>query len=240
MPNATCKACGLRFTYEGGRGRPRIYCDEHRRIDPRRRAEPRERSGECIVCGSPFEGIASKRYCSNSCKWRGRDWLRAKCSKCGGLTGQTVWAAPDNPTCRPCTRGPNYRESRNKRADGYVERWTCAECGVDCERPATKGQRPKYCDTCRRVRRNPLISLRHSERLALYARDGWTCWLCGDGVDRTLIGTYSEWRPSLDHVIPRSRGGSDAPENLHLAHWWCNIVRCDERAYTLEDFRAST
>jgi 5-methylcytosine-specific restriction endonuclease McrA len=44
-------------------------------------------------------------------------------------------------------------------------------------------------------------------RRAVFARDSWTCQYCG-GVRGTL---------TLDHVIPRSRGGAST---------WDNIVTC--------------
>lgn len=153
------------------------------------------------------------------------------CADCGKLLwrGRTSLPAGEA-TCRECRRArPGYRV-KDKRARGYVDRWTCAECGVGCERPATKGQHPKYCETCRRVRRNPLITLPHSTRLAIYERDGWKCGLCSADVDRALIGSHSPWRPSLDHIIPRSSGGSHDPSNLRLAHVWCNSVRGAGRA----------
>ncbi|MEV1331137.1 HNH endonuclease signature motif containing protein [Micromonospora costi] len=75
--------------------------------------------------------------------------------------------------------------------------------------------------------------------MAIYERDGWACWLCEEPVDRHLIGTLDHWRPSLDHVIPKSQGGPDDPSNLRLAHWWCNSVRTDGRTYTEEDFRVA-
>ncbi len=57
------------------------------------------------------------------------------------------------------------------------------------------------------------------ERLA--ARDGWICWICGDNVDAaTPVG--SPWSATIDHVVPKSRGGSSEPENLRLAHRRCN------------------
>lgn len=156
---------------------------------------------------------------------------RVPCSVCGGPTGWSASAAnagrvdPAKVICHPCRRArPGYRV-KDKRARGYVDRWVCSECGVECSRPATKGQRPKYCETCRKVRRNPLITMRHRDRLAIYERDGWICGLCADEVNRELIGTMSHWRPSLDHIVPRSHGGTDEPENLRLAHWWCNSIR---------------
>ncbi len=52
-------------------------------------------------------------------------------------------------------------------------------------------------------------------------RDGWTCWLCGHRVDpHAPIGSPSS--PTVDHVVPRSRGGSNDVANLRLAHRRCN------------------
>ncbi len=58
-------------------------------------------------------------------------------------------------------------------------------------------------------------------------RDGWTCHLCGDSIDRERH--YQGWinpeGASVDHVVPLSRGGSNDPANLKAAHWSCNVRR---------------
>jgi 5-methylcytosine-specific restriction endonuclease McrA len=36
---------------------------------------------------------------------------------------------------------------------------------------------------------------------------------------------WAKQRATFDHIIPRSKGGSDAPENLQLAHARCNKVK---------------
>lgn len=77
-----------------------------------------------------------------------------------------------------------------------------------------------------------------SVRQAIYERDGWVCQLCLDPVDRAdLTGL---WAASLDHIIPFSQGGTDEPENLRLAHRWCNSVRGDERCWTAADLAPPT
>jgi hypothetical protein len=46
------------------------------------------------------------------------------------------------------------------------------------------------------------------------ARDGYACRYCGCVLHGTLIpGTHGP-RLSIDHIKPRSRGGSDHPTNL--------------------------
>lgn len=55
-------------------------------------------------------------------------------------------------------------------------------------------------------------------------RDGWTCGICSELVDRNL--SYPDpLSPSLDHVIPLSRGGSHDPSNVQLSHLACNLSK---------------
>src|SRR3954449_817931 len=55
-------------------------------------------------------------------------------------------------------------------------------------------------------------------------RDGWTCWVCCGDVD-PRCPSGSPHAPSVDHVVPRSRGGTNALTNLRLAHRRCNGQR---------------
>lgn len=70
-------------------------------------------------------------------------------------------------------------------------------------------------------------------RLAIYRRDGFACVWCG-----------SRERLTLDHAIPRSRGGNGSPSNLLTACKRCNDSRQDRplRAFAVAlggDFRAT-
>jgi hypothetical protein len=53
----------------------------------------------------------------------------------------------------------------------------------------------------------------------LAARDGFRCGLC-----RGPFG-QGAWRITIDHILPRSRGGTLHPANLRLAHAACNQQR---------------
>tara|TARA_R110000868_G_scaffold343404_2_gene604426 strand:- start:1422 stop:1793 length:372 start_codon:yes stop_codon:yes gene_type:complete len=61
----------------------------------------------------------------------------------------------------------------------------------------------------------------------LAQRDGNKCGICGKRVDTSLSSgpRGDDLGPSIDHVIPRSKGGSDDLANLRLAHWSCNRLR---------------
>lgn len=61
----------------------------------------------------------------------------------------------------------------------------------------------------------------------LRERDGDRCSLCRKRMDFTLpAGPLGHDKGvTVDHVVPRSHGGSDDPANLRLAHWRCNRER---------------
>jgi 5-methylcytosine-specific restriction endonuclease McrA len=50
-------------------------------------------------------------------------------------------------------------------------------------------------------------------RRAVFVRDGYRCQYCGSGAD------------SIDHVVPRSRGGGDGWDNLAAACRPCNSAK---------------
>jgi 5-methylcytosine-specific restriction endonuclease McrA len=65
--------------------------------------------------------------------------------------------------------------------------------------------------------RVPRAAQRKISRRALFARDGWSCVYCGS----------SGGRLTLDHVIPRSRGGDSVWENVVTACAPCNLRKGD-------------
>lgn len=52
-------------------------------------------------------------------------------------------------------------------------------------------------------------------RSAVLERDGWICQLCAQPIERG--------RAHIDHILPVSRGGTDALDNLQAAHGTCNM-----------------
>lgn len=63
--------------------------------------------------------------------------------------------------------------------------------------------------------RVPQMTRRNLSRRALFARDEHTCQYCGSHAD------------SIDHIIPRSRGGEHVWENVVAACRRCNMVKRD-------------
>ena len=169
-----------------------------------------------------------REWISATGKRRGRRPI--SCEGCGGKCWRSSKPASDGRSlCRSCRFGGASADCQRN----PTTRWSCASCGAVCERPATRGQRPSLCTKCRT---SDWISKRRRE--AIYERDLWTCWLCEERVDASLIGSRDVWRPSLDHVIPRSLGGDHSYANLRLAHMWCNVTRGNGRCDP-GDFRAA-
>jgi 5-methylcytosine-specific restriction endonuclease McrA len=65
--------------------------------------------------------------------------------------------------------------------------------------------------------RVPRAIKRRISRRALFARDGWKCVYCGTASGRL----------TLDHVVPRSRGGDSVWENVVTACSPCNLRKGD-------------
>jgi 5-methylcytosine-specific restriction endonuclease McrA len=80
----------------------------------------------------------------------------------------------------------------------------------------------------------PSAAIPHPVRQAIYARDGYRCVWCG----RDLLAAINERRPNtatLDHLIPRARGGwtthtnlvtqrmhrflANVPDDMEVDHW---------------------
>jgi len=56
---------------------------------------------------------------------------------------------------------------------------------------------------------------------AITRRDGFRCWLCHDGFHQG----NGKGRATIDHAIPKARGGGNELANLRLAHEQCNSER---------------
>lgn len=76
--------------------------------------------------------------------------------------------------------------------------------------------------------------------MQLAKRDGTDCTICGEVVDMTLTRPSSLFGPSVDHVLPRALGGTDDPENLALAHYWCNAVKSDRSGFSMKSEEVAT
>lgn len=65
--------------------------------------------------------------------------------------------------------------------------------------------------------------IRKEKRLAIYIRDNFTCTCCGASLKNAAPGNVA-----LDHLMPRSAGGSNEAANLVTICRACNSSRGDK------------
>lgn len=236
-PSVPCSACG-RLLWWHTSYRPGVSrCRDCRRtaraaatLKPPRAPRPRRPPRQCEVCGSAYQPTYSQqRTCGRACG----QVLRHGARRPAVQLALVVVCCPCSAVF--CTTDPQRLRCDDCRArSGYLpvpdaERG-CSECGALFVALKTGGRRRQYCsDSCRRratsrrskVKRGAFVISKRS-RLKIYRRDLWCCHLCGCHV-RT--DTHQPWSATLDHLTPRSKGGTDDPSNLATAHLWCNVVR---------------
>jgi len=69
----------------------------------------------------------------------------------------------------------------------------------------------------RRARERNAHRVERFDRAEIIERDGQRCHLCGKRVPLKDI--------HLDHLVPLSKGGAHAPDNIAVAHSTCNLRR---------------
>lgn len=75
-----------------------------------------------------------------------------------------------------------------------------------------------------RKRRAIVLGAAHEDYTSNYVfrRDNWTCGICGRKINKRLKWPMP-FSPSIDHIVPLSKGGNDNPANVQAAHLRCNL-----------------
>lgn len=119
---------------------------------------------------------------------------------------------------------------------------TCCECGIDFVRVPSPGKtlqvQVKYCSrSCQkrasdrnrtRARRAKTRGAQAVEKvnvLAVFARDGWRCAMCGCKTPMSARGTIRANAPELDHIVPLSLGGDHSYANTQCLCRACNHAK---------------
>ena len=192
-------------------------------------------------------GLAQKRRSS-------REYQDAECLGCGAAVRGAY--RKDQPYHRACRERVERAERKRATARQRLARaakgtagtrvWVAGEC-AECLTAFTRlGQPSRFCSKACNRRARPArgkFRISRRDRLAIYERDGWTCQLCLEPVDRDLmtLDPLSDWAPSLDHVVPQAWQliPDHSPSALRLAHRWCNSVRGDMTYYNDDDLRVA-
>lgn len=81
----------------------------------------------------------------------------------------------------------------------------------------------------RRAKRYGVAAEKGITPKSVYKRDNGICALCGGLCDFGDIrdGVVGPAYPTVDHIIPLSKGGPHTWDNVQLAHFFCNSVKRD-------------
>jgi 5-methylcytosine-specific restriction endonuclease McrA len=206
----------------------------------------------CAGCGKDLaSGLA--KYCSESCKPRcsveGCDGAVRKRGWCASHYAQHTRTATepvpfqhkwsDFGPCLNCGKdsagsihrlycSDNCRVTYAMYGGPRPTSTSCVACGAEIDLTARnkRGQIQravtKFCRPCKRDYNKYKMSARE-----IAMRDGTDCGICGLPVDMTLARSDGLDCPSVDHILPRSLGGSHDPLNLQLSHLVCNMRKSD-------------
>lgn len=157
----------------------------------------------CVGCFTIYSPKSPRhKYCSRSCNERAKKFGKITCADCA----EPMWSGPTSlpqgeARCTSCRSAPVFRELLRQRRAGRQRQY--------------------------RHQRRALAVGGLSERYTmdeLFERDGGGCGICGEDVDRTLRHP-SLLSPSIDHVLPISRGGTDMKANVQITHLRCNLSK---------------
>jgi 5-methylcytosine-specific restriction endonuclease McrA len=186
------------------------------------------RTAECWKCGETYLVARSGAerfpgcYCSEPCESRG---VSRECPCCGKAFRAT--SAPNERYCGDECRLTHQRHvamlawRQERQGQAYTARRPREGRCITCGGAFLGDSAQKYCSlTCR-----PSTGSGVSRHLPyLLKRDRRRCQICGGAVAWTKKVPHPK-APTADHIVPRSKGGSDDRRNLQLAHWRCNAAK---------------
>ena len=248
-PKKECLYCSKDIT-----GKTESYCskdcsDEARK--KQKREKYRKENGlydkygyevvkKCKVCNADISHMkVNAMYCSNSCKQMAGDRRKGHKSKEEYL--KIVGEQRKKRLARL-----EIEKARKKLRDEKELTRPCVECGTPFYNPHPLVL--TCTPLCSKRRKNRIKQLHNSKRLnehnivdkditlqKLFKKYKGICYLCGKKCDfndkviteegYTIVGkTY----PSIEHVIPISKGGMHSWDNVNLAHHYCNAIKSDK------------
>lgn len=226
---SSCLHCGVPISRVAGRRGPLPkYCSA--RCRNRAKWLQQKAANPCPKCGSPMSRSSSSSADDQQCR---------KCRFGERRHGTSQMYDREKCRCRECKNWKAAQQRRyaaRRKAEGrplytVESRRTvaasCEQCGISFLGVSSKPNRfcSMECAIDARPKSDaPRFKIARSVRLSIYMAAKWSCELCGCPTRPDEDYNHPRY-PTLDHIQPRSLGGSDDPENLRLACRQCNTLR---------------
>jgi len=242
-----CKKCGAVIIKNAQCARPsrkkELQCDNCNRLRIEQRTEQENKEREQKELTALRKKIT--RLVSDRVRELEREpLLHKECKRCGS---QYKAASVYSVHCDKCVGEiKNEKEIYAKELQKPV---LCKGCGKRFVRNTIAQE---YCtDKCYKRERNRIRELRRNKRLKrngkidynislakIIEKDHGICQLCGEPVDaedyhQEADGNFIAGNkyPSIDHIIPVSKGGTHTWGNVQLAHKDCNSIKHNRLDY---------
>ena len=197
------KCCGQECGYE--------LLRRERAAQRKPRPEPKPKSlrvsfGQCKYCATwmSTQGTTPRKVCA-PCRqrvWNERQEIRDR-------VAHRKATGPLPPRINSCDWCGQQFPTRSTKS-----RWCSERCAKTARGSRSDRQRAAYHG----------VECEWISRRKVYDRDGWTCGICGDAIDRA-----AKWPDlmcaSLDHVVPMADGGPHLYSNVQAAHFLCNSYK---------------
>jgi len=207
------------------------------------RRGPRHRPGKsptrtvaCHGCGITLERPAKRseagRYCSRKCNTDAMTRVAAEKSALGRIRDAWAW----RPSALVVAEVDALRRIAKRTIRQYRTERGCTHCG---EPVVGVLNRPRRCGPCKAKAHRRQIRIARAARkarikgrrrdpidpIAVFERDGWRCYLCGDETPRFLRGTHEPSAPELEHKVAIANGGTHTWDNVACACRACNQAK---------------
>lgn len=157
----------------------------------------------CPVCEKEFDGKHSEKYCSKTCARRAGHHR--------GTSGDGKYKPLEDKTCVIC--GKQFKSIRDD----------AKTCSIECRRQRDHINRnSRYKGLKEKGLFDESVTLKN-----VFKKYEGKCQCCGKLLSFDTGVTENDY-PSIDHVIPLSRGGSHQWENVQLLCRKCNILKSNK------------
>lgn len=215
-----CLRCGEPIEHLAIRGRRRRFCSEVCRVMAKADSPPPPRPAvvydkTCSHCGGAFQTSGKATvYCSTRCSA-----LRQ------GIERRAASIARRTRPCEQCGElfvrhrrgGATYRKGVNE------GRFCSRACYGLASRISADQLTTTNVAKLRRIHLKRDGEPVHAQ--AVFARDGWRCYLCGEPTPEELRGSHHQRAPELDHIVPLARGGAHTAANTACCCRGCNGLK---------------